>query len=255
LTFSLRFSIILYNEFNFHRVKLNGSSNYENRDKGAKMNSPEPLQKILQSGIIAIMRAPSSTQLLDAAKAILEGGVNVIEVAMTTPKALEVVEGAVSQFGKQVLFGAGTVLDPETARAAILSGAQFIVSPTLNPRMIEVCKRYSVPVIPGAFTPTEILTAWEAGADLVKVFPASIGGPAYIKALKGPLPQVRLAAVGGVNLENASDFIQAGVEVVGVGGELVNSRLLEEGDFEEIKKRALSFRLEVEKGRELRRKK
>ncbi|MCR4429187.1 MAG: bifunctional 4-hydroxy-2-oxoglutarate aldolase/2-dehydro-3-deoxy-phosphogluconate aldolase [Caldiserica bacterium] len=219
------------------------------------MNPLESIQKILQSGIIAIMRAPSSKQLLDAASAILEGGLDVIEVAMTTPGALEVVRGAVSQFGDKVLFGAGTVLDPETARAAILSGAQFVVSPSLNLKVIEICKRYSVPVIPGAYTPTEIVSAWEAGADMVKVFPASIGGPEYIKALRGPLPQVLLAAVGGVNLENTKEFIQAGVDVVGVGADLVNPKLLEERNFQEISKRARDFKLEVEKGRELRRKK
>lgn len=218
------------------------------------MNSLGSIQKILHSGIIAIMRAPSSEHLLNAAKAIFEGGVEVIEVAMTTPGALEVVKGAVEQFGDKVLFGAGTVLDPETARAAILSGAQFIVSPTLNLKVIEICRRYSVPVIPGAYTPTEILSAWEAGADIVKVFPASIGGPAYIKALRGPLPQVLLAAVGGVNLENTKDFIQAGVDVVGIGADLVNPKLLEERDFTEITRRAQNFKLEVEKGRQLRRK-
>lgn len=213
------------------------------------MNNVEALQKILQSGIIAIIRASSSEKLLEAAKAILKGGVSVIEVAMTTPEALEVIKSAVSQLGDNVLFGAGTVLDPETARAAILAGAQFVVSPTLNLTTIEICKRYSVPVIPGAFTPTEILTAWEAGADIVKVFPASLGGPGYIRAVKAPLPQVRLAAVGGVNLENTADFILAGADVVAIGSELVNSKLLAEGNFEEISKRAKDFRGEIEKGR------
>lgn len=217
--------------------------------EGAKMNTSESLQKILQRGIIAIMRASDASFLLDAARAVLEGGVDVIEVTMTTPNALNVVKEAVSQFGTKVLFGAGSVLDPETARAAILAGAQFVVSPTLNLRTIEMCKRYSIPVIPGAYTPTEILTAWEAGADIVKVFPASVGGPGYIKALKAPLPQVRLAAVGGVNLDTTADFISAGVDVVGVGGELINLRLLEERKFEEITQRARNFLIQVEKGR------
>jgi 2-dehydro-3-deoxyphosphogluconate aldolase/(4S)-4-hydroxy-2-oxoglutarate aldolase len=213
------------------------------------MNALQSLQKILSGGVIAIMRAPSAAQLLDAAKAIYEGGVDVIEVTMTTPGALSVVEQAVSQFGEQVLFGAGSVLDPETARLAILAGAQFVVSPTLNLDTIEMCKRYSVPVIPGAYTPTEILTAWEHGADIVKVFPASVGGPAYIKAIKAPLPQVRLAAVGGVTVENTAQFFSAGIDVVGVGAELVNARLLESGAFDEITRRARAFRQEVEKAR------
>lgn len=213
------------------------------------MSNQESLQKILQGGVIAIMRAPSAAQLLEAARAILKGGISVIEVTMTTPHALKVIEEATSQFGESVLFGAGSVLDQETARSAILAGAQFVVCPTLNIKTIEMCKRYSIPVIPGAYTPTEILTAWEAGADIVKVFPASIGGPDYIKALKAPLPQVRLAAVGGVNIQNTADFFRSGVDVVGIGGELVNPQLLKAGNFEEISQRARNFCLEVEKGR------
>jgi 2-dehydro-3-deoxyphosphogluconate aldolase/(4S)-4-hydroxy-2-oxoglutarate aldolase len=214
------------------------------------MDTLVALQRILKSGVIAIMRAPDATQLLDAAKAIHEGGIEVIEVTMTTPNALTVIEEAVRRFGNSVLFGAGSVLDAETARAAILAGAQFVVSPTLNLQTIELCKRYSIPVIPGAFTPTEILAAWEAGADVVKVFPASAGGgPGYIKAIKAPLPQIRLAAVGGVSLENTAEFFRAGVDAVGVGNELVNARLLEAKDFKAITSHARNFRQEVEKGR------
>ncbi len=213
------------------------------------MKTSQPLQKILESGVIAIMRAPSASQLLDAAKAILDGGIDVIEVTMTTPGALEVIEKATTQLGEQVVFGAGSVLDAETARLAILAGARFIVAPALNLDTIKLCKRYSVPVIPGAYTPTEILVAWEAGADVVKVFPANVGGPGYIKAIKAPLPQIRLAAVGGVNLENTAQFFRAGVEVVGVGAELINAQLLESQSFEEITRRARAFREEVKKGR------
>ena len=208
------------------------------------------LDQILSTGVIAIMRAKSADQLLEAAEAILTGGVNAIEVTMTTPGALEVIRQSVDRFGKDVLFGVGSVLDSETARAAILSGAQFVVCPTLNLNTIELCNRYSVPVMPGAYTPTELLTAWEAGASLVKVFPASVGGPAYIKAVKAPLPQIRLAAVGGVDLTTTADFIRAGVEVVGVGGELVNQKLLDAKDFPVITERARRFREEVEKGRQ-----
>ena len=213
------------------------------------MSEESALKLILETGVVAIMRAKSSDQLLKAAEAVLSGGVKAIEVTMTTPDALDVIQRATSQFGKEVLFGVGSVLDPETARAAILAGAQFIVCPTLKVETIEICKRYSIPVMPGAYTPTEILTAWEAGANVVKVFPASVGGPAYIKAIKGPLPQVSLAAVGGVNVENTADFFRAGVDVVGVGGELVNQKLLDARDFEEIIKRARLFRAEADKGR------
>ncbi|MFN3762580.1 MAG: bifunctional 4-hydroxy-2-oxoglutarate aldolase/2-dehydro-3-deoxy-phosphogluconate aldolase [Anaerolineae bacterium] len=207
------------------------------------------LPKILQTGIIAIMRAQSSDQLLAAADAILAGGVDVIEVTMTTPGALDTIRQAVAKYSEQVAFGAGSVLDAETARSAILAGAQFIVSPTLNLEMIHICKRYGVPVIPGAYTPTEILTAWEAGADLVKVFPAEVGGPAYIKAIKAPLPQIRLVPVGGVDLNTTAEFIRAGAAAVGVGSALINQKLLDEGNFSEITRRAARFREEVEKGR------
>lgn len=208
------------------------------------------MNTIKECGIIAIMRAKTSDQLLEAAKAILAGGVNAIEVTMTTPGALDVIRQAAQTFGGEVIFGAGSVLDPETARAAILAGAQFVVCPTLNLKTIEMCHRYSIPVMPGAYTPTEVLTAWEAGATFVKVFPASVGGPAYIKAIKAPLPQVKLVAVGGVDLSNTADFIRAGCEMVGVGGELVNQKLLESGDFATLTQRARDFRAEVEKGRQ-----
>jgi 2-dehydro-3-deoxyphosphogluconate aldolase/(4S)-4-hydroxy-2-oxoglutarate aldolase len=213
------------------------------------MSANGSMDRIFDTGVVAIMRANSSDQLLEAAKAVLAGGVEAIEVTMTTPGALDVVRQATSQFGKEVLFGVGSVLDAETARAAILAGAQFVVCPTFKSETIEICKRYSIPVVPGAYTPTEILTAWEAGANAVKVFPASVSGPAYIKAIKGPLPQISLSAVGGVTIENTADFFRAGVDFVGVGGELVNQKLLDRGDFAEITERARSFQLQVEKGR------
>ncbi|HEY5670263.1 MAG TPA: bifunctional 4-hydroxy-2-oxoglutarate aldolase/2-dehydro-3-deoxy-phosphogluconate aldolase [Anaerolineales bacterium] len=213
------------------------------------MDQNAALGMIVESGVVAIMRAKNSDQLLDAARAVLAGGVQAIEVTMTTPGALDVIHQATSQFGSEVLFGVGSVLDPETARAAILAGAKFVVCPTLNLKTIEICKRYSIPVMPGAYTPTEILTAWEAGADIIKVFPASAGGPPYIKAVKAPLPHIRLAAVGGVDLTNTADFIKAGVEVVGVGGELVNQKLLDARDFAAITERARGFRQGVQAGR------
>jgi len=214
------------------------------------MSQNNALDLILGTGVVAIMRAKNSDQLLSAAQAVLAGGVKAIEVTMTTPGALDVIRQATGQFGSDVLFGVGSVLDPETARAAILAGAQFVVCPTLNLKTIEVCNRYSVPIMPGAYTPTELLTAWESGASLVKVFPASVGGPAYIKAVKAPLPQIRLAAVGGVTLDNTAEFIRAGAEVVGVSGELVSQNLLDTKDFATITERARGFRQEVEKGRQ-----
>jgi 2-dehydro-3-deoxyphosphogluconate aldolase/(4S)-4-hydroxy-2-oxoglutarate aldolase len=214
------------------------------------MSKSEHLETLIETGVVAIMRARSTDQLLEAAEAVLAGGVKAIEVTMTTPGALDVIRQAVSKFGSEVLFGVGSVLDPETARSAMLAGAQFVVCPTLNIKTIEICNRYSVPVMPGAYTPTELLTAWEAGATIVKVFPASVGGPAYVKAVKAPLPHIRLAAVGGVDLNNTADFIRAGVDIVGVGGELVSQKLLDAKDFAAITERARSFRGQVEKGRQ-----
>ena len=213
------------------------------------MNKDHCLERLTKTGIIAIMRAKTSDQLLKAADAIKAGGVDAIEVTMTTPNALDVIKQAVSRYGSGVLFGVGSVIDPESARMAILAGAQFVVCPTLNLDTITLCRRYSVPVMPGAFTVTEILEAWERGADIVKVFPASIGGPSYIKAIKAPLPQVKLMPVGGVNHETTSEFIRAGCEVVAVGSALVDQTLLDEQKFDVLTERAIRFREEVAKGR------
>lgn len=213
------------------------------------MTEMSPLDFVRETGVVAIMRAQSSDQLLAAADAIKAGGVRAIEVTMTTPGALDVINQARARYGTDVLFGVGSCLDPESARAAILAGAQFVVCPTLKLSTIEMCKRYSVPVIPGAYTPTEVLTAWEAGADVVKVFPASVGGPAYLKAIKAPLPQVKLVPVGGVNLDTAADFIRAGSDFVAVGGALVSQALLDAQEFDTLTERARLFREEVEKGR------
>jgi len=201
----------------------------------------EQVRLIEESGIIAIVRFDRSEQLVQVAKAIKAGGVAIIEFTMTTPNALGIIEESTREFGDEVLLGAGTVLDAETARAAILAGAEFIVAPTLDPEVIEVCRRYSKVVIPGAFTPTEILTAWEWGADFVKVFPASFGGPSYLKAIRGPLPQVKLIPVGGVSLENTADFIKAGAAAVAVGGNLVKRRAIDEGNFAELTETARQF--------------
>jgi 2-dehydro-3-deoxyphosphogluconate aldolase/(4S)-4-hydroxy-2-oxoglutarate aldolase len=213
------------------------------------MNKSEKLDLIRTTGVIAIMRAQSSDQLIAAADAIKAGGVRVIEVTMTTPGALDVIAEATKRYGEDVLFGAGSVLDAETARAATLAGAGFIVAPTLNLDVIALCNRYSIPVMPGCFTPTEMLTAWEAGADMVKLFPAEIGGPALIKAIRAPLPQLEIVPVGGVNLDTAADFIRNGAAALGVGSSLVNQKLLDAGDMEELTRRATRFIEEVKKGR------
>jgi 2-dehydro-3-deoxyphosphogluconate aldolase/(4S)-4-hydroxy-2-oxoglutarate aldolase len=207
------------------------------------------LDLIQKTGVIAIMRAQSSAQLMDAADAIYQGGVRVIEVTMTTPGALDVIREATRRFGDEVLFGAGSVLDPETARAAILAGAGFVVAPTLSVPMIALCNRYSIPVAPGCMTPTEMLTAWEAGADMVKLFPAEIGGPALVKAIRAPLPQLKIVPVGGVDLKTAADFIRSGSFALGVGSSLVNQKLLDEGNLAELTRRAEAFIAEVKAGR------
>src|SRR5213595_246940 len=157
---------------------------------------------------------------------------------MTVPGALDVVKAVRSALGDRVLLGAGTVLDPETARAALLAGAEYLVAPTVNLEVIRLCRRYDKLVMPGAFTPTEILTAWEAGADIVKVFPADVVGPAFFKALRGPLPQVRLMPTGGVDLQTAADFLRAGASCLGVGGQLVDPKLIAARDFDRIRELA-----------------
>ena len=213
------------------------------------MKKDEKLDLILDTGVIAIMRAQSSAQLIDAADAIKAGGVRVIEVTMTTPGALKVIEEAKGRYGEEVLFGAGSVLDAETARAAILSGAGFIVAPTLNLKTIALCNRYGIPVTPGCYTPTEMLSAYEAGADMVKLFPASVGGPSLVKAILAPLPQLNIIPVGGVNLNTAADFIRSGAAALGVGSDLINPQILDKGDMDELTRRAVAFIREVKKGR------
>ena len=207
------------------------------------------MQLIRDSGVIAIMRARSSDQLVAAAEAIRAGGVRVIEVTMNTPGALEVIAAAGKRFGSEVLFGAGTVLDTETARAAIQAGADFVVAPTLRVEVIQLCHRYSIPVMPGCFSPTEMLTAWEAGADFVKLFPAEVGGPAMVKAILAPLPQLQIVPVGGVDLTTAAAFIRAGAAALGVGGSLVSQKLLDSADFAELTRRSAAFIEEVKQGR------
>jgi 2-dehydro-3-deoxyphosphogluconate aldolase/(4S)-4-hydroxy-2-oxoglutarate aldolase len=205
------------------------------------MSRDVTLTRILDSGVVAVVRAPSGELLVDVAQALLSGGVQAIEVTFTVPGAHRVLEQVAERLGEQILLGAGTVLDSETARTALLSGAEFIVAPTLNLDVIRLCHRYDKVVIPGALTPTEVLTAWEAGADVVKVFPSDVTGPGYLKALHGPLPQVRLMPTGGVDLKTAADFLRAGACALGVGGALVERKAVLAGDMARIESLARQF--------------
>jgi len=208
------------------------------------------LKMLIEGGVVPVIRASSSDDAMKIVDSIKEGGINTIEITMTVPNALGVMEAVAKKFKGDVLLGAGTVLDAETARASILAGAEFVVSPCLNEDLIRICKRYAKIVIPGAMTPTEILRAWEMGADIVKVFPAgNLGGPEYIRAIKAPLPQILLNPTGGVNLENAGDFIKAGASVISVGSALVDKKAVSEGRFEVLTEKARQFLEEVKKAR------
>lgn len=199
------------------------------------------LQRVLASGIVAVVRSPDSHQLVEVAKALADGGVTVLEITLTVPNALEVIRQVRHALGTRILLGAGTVLDAETARAALLAGAEFVVAPTLNFEVVRLCHRYDKLVMPGAFTPTEILAAWEAGADIVKVFPADVVGPAFFKALRGPLPQVRVMPTGGVDLNTAAEFLKAGACCLGIGGQMVDAKAVATGDFDRIRELARQY--------------
>jgi len=199
------------------------------------------LARVLRSGIVAVMRADRGEVLVDVAEALLAGGVEVLEVTFTVPKATKIIEQVADQLGDRILLGAGTVLDEPTARAALLAGAEFLVAPTVNVDVIRAAHRYDKLVMPGALTPTEVLTAWEAGADIVKVFPSDITGPKYLKALHGPLPQIRLMPTGGVNLDTARSFLEAGACALGVGGSLVEKSAVQAGDLARIESLAKQF--------------
>ncbi|MBB5344040.1 bifunctional 4-hydroxy-2-oxoglutarate aldolase/2-dehydro-3-deoxy-phosphogluconate aldolase [Tunturibacter empetritectus] len=193
------------------------------------MEKAAVLRELREIGLVPVLRADSIEQAMALADAIAAGGVTVLEVTMTVPGAIEVMRRLAEQ-RPEILIGAGTVLDAETARMCILEGAQFVVSPALNVATIEMCHRYSVAVLPGALTPTEIVTAWQAGADVVKVFPASaMGGPKYLTSLKGPLPQIEMIPTGGVMLGTAAEFLEGGAFALGVGSDLVDKKMIAEG--------------------------
>ena len=211
------------------------------------MKKHEVLARLREIGLVPVLRAEGVTQAMALAGAITAGGVTVLEVTMTVPGAIGVMRRLAAEM-PEVLVGAGTVLDPETARMCILEGAQFVVSPALNVKTIEMCHRYTVPVLPGALTPTEIVTAWQAGADVVKVFPASaLGGAKYLKTLKAPLPQIEMIPTGGVSLGTALEFLEAGAFGLGVGADLVDPRAIHEGRAHEITRNAERY-LEIVRG-------
>lgn len=214
------------------------------------MSKEDQLRKALDGGIVAIVRSPDSALLVDACRALADGGVTTVEITMTVPNALDVLRQVRQTLGDRLLLGAGTVLDPETARAVLLAGAEFIVAPTVNLDVIRLCQRYDKLVMPGAFTPTEILAAWEAGADVVKVFPAEVLGPPFFKAVRGPLPQIRLMPTGGVDLTTAAAFLKAGAGCLGVGSQLVDPKLVAERNFGRIRELAGQYVEIVKRTRE-----
>jgi len=203
--------------------------------------SADPLNRVLDKIIVAVIRAESPELLVDVAEALVAGGVEVMEVTFTVPRATQVLEKVAARLGNKILLGAGTVLDTETARVAILSGAEFIVSPAVNTQVIELCRRYSKLIMPGALTPTEVVTAWQAGADIIKIFPSELTGPKYIKSLKAPLPQVRMMPTGGVNLDTAEEFLKAGSCALGIGGPLVEAQAIAANDMKRIESLARQY--------------
>ena len=190
------------------------------------VTKPEIIQRLLAPGIIAIIRADSADQLLHAAEALLAGGVTAVEITMTTPNAIPTIGDIAAKLGDQILMGVGSIIDPETARVAILGGAEFVITPVTRPEIIRMCNRYGKPIASGAFTPTECLVAHESGADFVKLFPADQVGPGYIKNLLAPLPMLQIIPTGGVNAATASAFLQAGSVALGVGTALVSRDIL-----------------------------
>lgn len=214
------------------------------------MQSTDIVQRLKELGIVPIVRTASAEAAIRSVEAIAEGGIPCAEITMTVAGAVRALEKVADKFGDKIILGAGTVLDPETARICMLAGAEFFVTPSLNVRTIDLVKRYSKAIFPGALTPTEIVTAWEAGADAIKVFPCSaLGGAKYIKALKGPFPHIEFVPTGGVNLETVSDFLAAGCCAVGVGSELIDSKNAANGNYAVFTERARQFRNKIAEAR------
>src|SRR6266849_6556902 len=220
------------------------------KGEGTRMNKTDVIQRIKDIGVIPVVRASSEEEAISVVDAIKAGGLPILEITMTVPRAVQVIETLSARYGNEAIVGAGTVLDPESARACIHAGAQFIVSPALNLETVACCRELDIAVMPGALTPTEIVMAWNAGADLVKVFPAgAMGGASYIKSLKAPLPQIELVPTGGVTLANAGAFIEAGAAAVGVGADLVDTKAIRAGQPEKVTQAARAFIEAVRKAR------
>ncbi len=213
------------------------------------MRKPDIIQRILEPGIVAVIRADSSEQLMHVAEALADGGVTGMEVTMTTPNALQVIRDVTKIFGDRILMGVGSVLDPETARAAILAGAEFVVTPVTKPEVIRLCNRYGKPIASGAYTPTEALLGYESGADFIKIFPADQLGPAYIKNLLAPLPMLQIIPTGGVTVETAGGFIDAGCVALAAGSSLVSKDVLKRGNWKALSATAAAFVEAVKKAR------
>ncbi len=204
-------------------------------------DAAERLAMVLEQRLVAIVRGQDSEQLAAACAVLYDAGITAIEITLTVPRALEILAAVKKKLGPKALIGAGTILDPETARAALLAGAEYLVSPHTNVEVIRMCRRYGALAMPGAFTPTEILTAWDAGADVVKVVPAEVVGPAFFKAVKAPLPQVRLMPSGGVDVRTAPEFLRAGASCVSIGGSLLDNAVAAAQDWPELRRRAAAF--------------
>jgi 2-dehydro-3-deoxyphosphogluconate aldolase/(4S)-4-hydroxy-2-oxoglutarate aldolase len=214
------------------------------------MDRDAVLAAIVEAGIVPVVRTESTEGAIRSIEAIFRGGIRVAEITMTVPGAIRALEKVADEFGDQMVLGAGTVLDPETARACMLAGAEFFVTPSLNLKTVEIAKRYSKVITPGALTPTEVVTAWEAGADAVKIFPCSaVGGAKYIKALRAPFPQIEMIPTGGVSVETIGDFLRAGACAAGVGAELIDNANVREGRYEVFEERAKRFREAIAKAR------
>jgi 2-dehydro-3-deoxyphosphogluconate aldolase/(4S)-4-hydroxy-2-oxoglutarate aldolase len=218
------------------------------------MRQSEVLERIVRTGIVPVVRAPSAEEALSVVDAIRSGGIDVLELTMTVPDAIAVIRDVGARLGEEVVVGAGTVLDAETARACMLAGARFVVSPILDAATIACCRTYAVPMLAGALTPTEVVRAWQAGAAMVKVFPCSaVGGASYIRALKAALPQIDLVPTGGVSLDTVEDFIRSGASAVGAGADLVDVAAIRAGDPGAVAEQARRYLQAIDRARSRRR--
>jgi 2-dehydro-3-deoxyphosphogluconate aldolase/(4S)-4-hydroxy-2-oxoglutarate aldolase len=207
------------------------------------------LERMKAGGIVAIMRHTEASLAIEAADALLRGGVEVVEVTLNTAGATTMIRDLVAHFGDRMVIGAGTVLSPNGVDQALAAGARFVVAPNTDAKVIGLCNQRNVPVVPGAFTPSEVVTAWQLGADLVKVFPVSSVGPRYLRDLRGPLPHIPLVPTGGITADNAADFIRAGAVALGAGSDLVDKAVVDRRDFAELERRARAFSDAVARGR------